>query len=344
MSSLSDYDLILPQFPSEEEWRQAISELEALKGVAKDAAIVRVKGLNLLREVNEPKATAERLGWLNLWTKTFTALDSAVSAFEYRSDLVLQMIARCTFEWQLHAHVIMDPISDLHAQEKSNPKVVVLGSRERSLRETVDRLRAYTAWCLWSDKDYYEEFVHPRNLAGIWDTSPAKEILADGQRLELYKRFFGSLDVEIDEKKLAERRQEMKRMFTEKIERIDQWLSDPHLKPWINKIRELSENNKSKNKGPVTFFSLFDSSVGRRLKQHGMKFGYAAYTIGSMILHGSTMGQFIMIGTSGLGPKIGTDDSDVEGAFGDIVSKCNHIFFLLSAIDHFVLKRRELRR
>jgi hypothetical protein len=110
MPRLSDYDLILPEVPSKEEWQHEIAGLE---GLLKEAAVLRAKGCNLLREINEKKATAERVGWLNLWAKTFAALDSAVAAFEYQSGFVLQMISRSTFEWLHHVGVIFDPISVL---------------------------------------------------------------------------------------------------------------------------------------------------------------------------------------------------------------------------------------
>lgn len=62
MHTLGGYDLVIPQFPNEEEWQKTIADtIEGLEGLAKDAAIARIKGLSLLGEINEKKATPERV-------------------------------------------------------------------------------------------------------------------------------------------------------------------------------------------------------------------------------------------------------------------------------------------
>ncbi|MCD6334273.1 MAG: hypothetical protein J7M27_02955 [Candidatus Latescibacteria bacterium] len=342
MLSLGDYKLLLPQKIPKEEWSKSIEQLE---GCAKEAAILQAKGYNLLEEIEESKATPERIGWLNLWAKTYTVLESAMSAFEYRSDFVLQVISRSTFEWGLHAHVLIEPITDLNADisaiERKSHKKFRVTSRIH-LKQCVDRLRAYTAWCLWSDKVHYDAQMDPKKLRGVWDPSPAREILADKKRLEIYERLFGKLEVEVDEDKLKQGRAEMEYQCREKIDRIDQWLSDPDLKPWADKIKSLTKGNKRH----VSFFALFDESpttVWKRLQKHEISFAYSLYSISSMVLHGSTMEQFITIRDSDLAPKIKPDDSNAEKIFGEVIGDCNHIFVLLGAIDHFVLNRTELR-
>jgi hypothetical protein len=52
------------------------------------------------------------------------------------------------------------------------------------------------------------------------------------------------------------------------------------------------------------------------------------------------MKEFMMIGTSTLGPKIGTDQSDLEGYFSDILFECKYIFMLLDIINHFIFKKQ----
>jgi len=157
MPPLNDLELHLPQVPTEEEWNKAISELE---GRIKEAAITRAKGYNLLADFQEPKATFERIGWLNLWVKAMVAIESAISAYQEGLDWVLQTTSRSTIEWNLHAFALIEPISDIieleKSIEKSKHKVIVSSrSREYSYRKTVERLRAYAAWCLWSDKVLY---------------------------------------------------------------------------------------------------------------------------------------------------------------------------------------------
>lgn len=158
----------------------------------------------------------------------------------------------------------------------------------------------------------------------------------------MHERFFGPLTIESDEKKLNESKKEMKKIYDNKIKVIDQLLSDQYLKNWKDKIEKLSEKYKEEKRGNPSFFSLFSSkdiSIPKRLKKYGLRFGYSGYLLGSMIMHGSSMEQFIMIGTSSLGPKMSTSEFDTENYFENIVSECNHIFVLLAAINHFVLKK-----
>jgi len=107
MSPLKELELRLPQLPTEEEWIAVINELE---GLNREAAVVRAKGYNLLADFYEPKATFERIGWINLWSKAIVALESAMLAFQEGLDWVLQTTSRSTFEWVLHAYVLIEPI------------------------------------------------------------------------------------------------------------------------------------------------------------------------------------------------------------------------------------------
>ena len=339
MPPLNDFELHLPQLPTEEEWIKAISELEGRK---KKAAIVRAKGYNLLADFQEPKATFERIGWLNLWTKAMVALESAMSAFQEGLDWVLQTTSRSTFEWVLHSYVLIEPIFDLIELEKSEHKVVVSSrSREYSHRITVERLRAYAAWCLWSDKVFYSDLIHPKTLADVWDPNPAKKILANEKNKEGYERFFGRLEAETNEEKLNKGRKEMERLYRNKRARIDKWLQDPQLKSWSDKILELSR----KKKGAVSYFNLFDpdATVSKRLKKLGLRFGYVQYSKSSMALHGSSMEQFIIIGDSEVIPKLKMANQADETLFETVISDCNHLFVLLGMINHFVLKNEKFR-
>lgn len=333
MNSLNDYDLILPQVPSAEELEHAIASLE---GLLKEAAIVRAKGLSLLRQVKETKATPERIGWLNLWAKTFTDLESGFFALKFKSDLVLQMLSRSTFEWLLHVQALYDPIYNLYAQRHSGDKIVIPQPSENyALKKCVDLLRAYTAWCLWSDKQYYKRIISGETMDGVWDAKPAEEILANEKKLEMHESFFGPLDIETDAQKLREGQQKVRHRYREKINRIEGWLSDPQLRPWKEKIEKLP-------KGSVSFFSLVsseDKTVSKRLDKLGISFAYQQYSIGSMILHGSTMEQFIMIGESSLCPKIETNAADAEIHLSSIVSACNLIFILLADFNRFIFKK-----
>jgi len=339
MPPLNDLELHLPQLPTEEEWMKTISELG---GRVKEAAIVRAKGYNLLADFQEPKASFERIGWLNSWAKTMTALESAISAFQYGSDWVLQTISRATFEWWLHILVIIEPIYDLIEIERSGHKVVVSDrAHQYAQRKTVERLRAYAAWCLWKDKIYFREHLHPKTLEAAWDPNPAKEILSDKEELEKYEMLFGRLESETDTNKLKQGRVEQERILKDKIRRIDQWLKDSQIEEWHDRILEVAR----KNKGAVSFFNLFDPSatIIKRLHKHGLRFTYTQYSASSMGLHGSTMEQFIHINDSVVTPKLQMNNKADETLFNGVISDCNRLFVLLGTINHFVLKNSELR-
>ena len=339
MSLLTELEFRLPQLPTEEEWIAVINELE---GLNREATVVRAKGYNLLVDFYEPKATFERIGWINLWSKAIVALESAMIAFQEGLDWVLQTTLRSTFEWVLHAYVITEPWFDLLGLEKSGHKVVISGrSRNYSYKMTIERLRAYSAWCLWSDKVFYKDLLHPKTLAGIWDPLSAKNIVENEKDKEGYERFFGSIKVETDKEKLRKDRKKMKRFYEEKIDQIDKWLEDPHLKLWSDKIIEVSR----KKKGTVSYFNLFDldSTVKKRLEKLGARFGYVQYSKGSMALHGSSMDQFVIIGDPLVTPKVKMAKQAEETLFESVISDCNHLFVLLGAINHFVLKNEQVR-
>jgi hypothetical protein len=63
-----------------------------------------------------------------------------------------------------------------------------------------------------------------------------------------------------------------------------------------------------------------------------------------MGLHGSTIDQFLIIGNSIVAPKVQVAEQGDEDLLSAVVSYCNRLFVLLGVIDHFILKKPELRR
>ena len=70
----------------------------------------------------------------------------------------------------LQMHTIMDPIRkfDKKNEHDESPKVAN-ETNEYACRSSVDRLRAYTAWCLWHDKAYFKEVLNPKSMRDIWN-------------------------------------------------------------------------------------------------------------------------------------------------------------------------------
>jgi mutator protein MutT len=94
----------------------------------------------------------------------------------------------------------------------------------------------------------------------------------------------------------------------------------------------------------LPFFKLFDSSINKILKKFEVGFAYSTYSEGSMLLHGSTMEQFIHIGDSIVAPKIIPQKDFIESEFQSIIERCRMIFVYLAAIEQYILKKPELRR
>lgn len=334
MSVLSDYNLVLPRIPSDDEW---IEYIESVEGREKDINTLRAKGYNLLADLNETNATYERIGWLSLWSKIMAALESIIPALNSGSNLILQSLSRATFEWMQHQLAITDPIHDLNENKRTHKKIVMT---EYVYRSVVDRLRAYAVWCLWSDKNYYQELIDPRTQKNIWDPGPAREIFENNEKLQCYERFYGPLDSEIDESKLKQGRREMEALYREKIRRIDDWLGDAKIQHWS---KRLEDNHRSRT---FSFFSLFgeDSKIAKRLKKYQLRFAYTSYSEGSMALHGSTIEQFMFIGDSVISPKIQIGGQVEENLLETVLSNCNQILVALAFIDQFILKKSGLRK
>lgn len=334
MSALSDYNLVLPQIPSEEEW---IEYVESLEGRERDISILRAKGYNLLADFDETSATYERVGWLSLWAKVMTALESIIPALHSGSNLILQSLSRATFEWMQHQFTITDPIHDLIEHIQTSREIVMT---EYAYRSVVDRLRAYTAWCLWSDKNYYQEIIDPRTQKNIWDSRPAREIFKNPEKLQCYEKFYGPLDSEIDDDKLKQGRRKMEALYREKIRRINDWLGDITIQHWSKK---LEENNRSRT---FSFFSLFEDNgkITKQLNKYQLRFAYASYSEGSMALHGSTIEQFMFIGDSEVAPKIQVSNQVEENLLETVLFNCNHILVALAIIDQLILKKPGLRK
>jgi hypothetical protein len=335
--SLSDYDLILPNIPTDEEFAGYIEESE---GLPKEAFKSLKFGYSLLKNIINEKATVERLGWLNLWSKTMMAFDSARLAYSRRSDSVgsgsiLKIIYRSTFEYKLHSMVLANLDAFVEDNEELSDKVVALKQSPKYVRNQIrERLRAYTVWCLWSDKAYYEELIHPKTLLGVWNPEPAREMLKHDKfrniQEKLFAPIFGQIPAETNEE-LREGYKSMKEFYEEKINLINFWISDSKLLKYAHKIKTLSREKR------CSFFAILDpdiSSVAKQLSIFESRFAYGEYKLGSMILHGSSLEQFLSIGESVIYPNFILNKNQVDHIFDGIIISCNQIFFGLALINN----------
>ncbi len=212
MIPLQSVSLYIPRL-WEKDWSEAISNTE---GVDRQLLIYQARAASLLEKIDDFEANPERLGWLSIWTKTFVTLDGARSGLVRYSDYVLQILARTAFESVIHVRTILEP----------GPGV---------WDEVIDRMRAYTAWCLWNDKGFYEELLRPQTQYGIWDQTPTLEIVRDPDQRAIYERLFGPLEVEEQEE--LKRQQDLQIYQAEQAKRrIEIWLDHPGLQSWAQKL------------------------------------------------------------------------------------------------------------
>jgi hypothetical protein len=123
----------------------------------------------------------------------------------------------------------------------------------------------------------------------------------------------------------------MREIYNGKIKLINYWLSEPKLTKYTNKIKNLSRDKRN------SFFSILDPetfTVAKQLSNYESRFAYGEYKLGSMILHGSSLEQFLSIGESFIYPNFILDDREIESLFDGIITHCNHIFFGLALINN----------
>jgi hypothetical protein len=166
------------------------------------------------------------------------------------------------------------------------------------------------------------ELVDPRTLKGIWNPEPAKGIAHDPNKRETFERLFGELDAEIDSKKLQKGRflQETQERF--RLQRLENWLNHPDLRPWRDRLQNLRNSNQRQ----IAFFALFnesEKSVANRLRASNMRFLYVTYVKGSMFVHGSTLEHTFVIHENTVTPFF-TGHKDSVAADAEVIAHvCN---------------------
>ena len=320
---IESYSIKIPEL-FDKDWNKAISEAD---GIYKELTICQARAANLLKSINDSKATFERISWISLWTKVFAITDAIFSAVTRNSEYLIAILTRVSFEQMLQVYTIAEPIhKHFENDETANGSKSKLHNEVVAWKETVDRLKAYAAWCLWNDKQYFEELLHFKTQNGIFDIHPAVDIANDPAKLAFYESIYGILDAETDYREVKKERLRFQDNAQRNLVRIKSWLNYRELLPWKKLI-----STKQKNK-PVTFFSLFNESeysIAKRLKGMDARWMYASYMRGAMFIHGSTIENTLHFRNGIFTPLfIGTDESVQQSADG-ITTLCTYITILL---------------
>lgn len=336
MTTLNLFKLEIPKL-WEKEWSEAIHEAGE---VEKELLIFQFRGVNLLKSIDVYQATPERLAWLSFWTKTFSSLDGAIIAQAKNSEFVLQALWRIVLELWLQITTILEPILEFHNPEKS-PNISA-NTEQEAWDQVLDRLIAYTAWCLLNDIRLYNELIQNHNLEAVWNPNPAREIAKNPDNRKAFEAIFGPLKVEIDLDKLKQERNKQEEMAKEAIHRLEAWLEHPRLKLWYEKLNQV--NNKKK-RNPASFYALFDKNdekTRQKLKSLGMEFAYLSYKADSMLIHGSTIDQLLLVfDENKLMPKFVGSDNRVKISASSIGSMCNSIFVGLCLMQKLVWQNND---
>ena len=295
-------------FPNvlEYDWDADVSSTE---GTEQFVIVTQARGANLLKNLSDDSFTIERFAWLTLWHKGYLLIDAVRTNLAGHSEFVLEILSRSAFDLLLHGMSIIE-------------------------KESEKRLHAYVAWNLWNDIAYQKEIVNPKTLDGIWDSTPAMEIYQDTRGREQFENIYGPLDISIDDKELRKGRFKQQNKERHLLHNLEVWLSSPELAEWKDRI----ENIYRKNKGPITFFSLFNESsrsVPKHLLTKDMRFIYFQYLKGSMYSHLSTIDKMMEQGKDKIVPRSFNDYEDCEELAKVIANMCTSIFYFL----HFLKGR-----
>lgn len=333
---LNEYKLSIPKV-SMNDWEEAV---DSSTGLIQGVLIAQTNGVRILKSIKETMATTERIGWLNIWAKAFAALESTAAAITHRSKLGLLLCQRNTFELMLQMHTILDPIR--MSKNASLDKPRLKDSGEYAMRSCIERLRAYTAWCLWHDKAYINEMLNPKSMRDIWNFDFFDGIQNRENPSAQIEQFLKKVDGHLDEKAFREVGRNVRDMYTDKIKQIDEWMADPRLRKWADTINQVSRQNIV----GIPFFLLFDrsdASIPKRLLKEGMRFCYPSYILSSIASHGSSMEEFIQIEGDTIKPVLTGDDEQINILAPEVTFRCQHIFTILQTLTDEMAENPQIR-
>jgi hypothetical protein len=121
---IKELKLNLPTFKLKD-WDTAV---ESASGAMQNILTAQTEGVRLLKPIQEPMASTERIGWLNLWSKVFAALEAVTAALTQRSKLVLLLSQRTSFELMLQAHASF--MEEFIQKENNSLKPLLSGDEE----------------------------------------------------------------------------------------------------------------------------------------------------------------------------------------------------------------------
>ena len=310
--TLDELTLFVPNI-WDKPWDESIEDAE---GVDREFLRVQAAYARLLQRIAPTPATAEKIGFLSLWSRFFGALAGGRGASEWKSRFAVSVIGRVALESSLHLQAVMLPI--LEADISDGPDI-----GEEHWAATRDRLCGYVAWSLRGDELLYERLSRSRTLEEAFDPVPERDFIQQlGPAQEAWERISHQRLELVSDQEASHDLEKAKRRLKQSSQRISTWLSDPRLAPWIAKLKDLE--NSPNVKGAVTLFQLFGlpPSVSQFLKRRGASIAYIGYLRGSGFIHGSSLEASMLMAGGVVAPDFANLGNGFESATNSVLSDC----------------------
>jgi len=328
MSSFEDYFFKVPiSGNSKSDWHEIIENSDEHLKILR---IFQARVCLLVNDLSDLLVTPERIAWIGIWTRTFLMIDSVIRmSEELLFDYPLQILSRVAFEAKLQILSILEPLKLYY--QISDPDFpfstrISKDAEENAWQTVLERLCAYSAYCLFNDKRLLTEVIRPKNLDAIWDPRPVSDILSNPEKYKQYVSLFGPLELQIDlqtDIELKRQKEKQRDYFKKEIERINRWLSHPKLR---------SSHHKLENNPNMSFFTLINTKeqkIRHQLKELNLEMGILSYGRQSMLIHNSTLESFYLVNDNQVVPRIMQDDKKVEQEAYSIANTCNVIVAFL---------------
>lgn len=250
--------------------------------------LARVRLVQAARGLDAQAFSAERLGWMSLWSRAYLITDNAIWALEGSARLSLAAANRAAIELDAHTRAILMPVL-AENRVKQYGRGVPAGS-ESSWASTVDRLCAYVAWGLVNDRASLRKSLS--RLSEVFDPEPAEQLRRNPGATRAHERLYGLLPT-ATRAQLREAKESARNEINASIDWINTLLNESGLAAWSSRAEALCRESPEKR----TLFHLFgdaEASLAAKLKGDNLSLMYGLYSDTSSLLHGSSLREVIL--------------------------------------------------
>lgn len=323
--ALSDYELRLPYaLWTGRDWSTAIQDADGFK---KRVLQIQERAVHAVAGLDSTPTSPETLALSVLWVRGYLLLQSALDLRGAWSVRAADLLTRAAFELCFQVEAIVRPVSKLASfTELASPRISVAEAAwHREWSEVSNRLRGFAAWALTNDLEYFRNRSRSSELDRMFaGTDPA--LLPTSAEEKGISMLFGELEI-VSAAEAAVDRVRARNRYEGTIARIMDWLRDPRFDTWTtDKLRPWIEREQQSQQIPSLYETLDSEprSTLAMLREIGLPHLYAAYSRGSMLLHGSSIEQFIVTSTDrDILPLVHTNDEEAQQICDNLAKLCN---------------------